>query len=321
MDQSLMPLPWQQERWLEVTALVLQGRLPHALLLTGSRGTGKRHFARALAAFILCEARSGYACGRCRSCEQWLAGSHPNFSVLKLEIDEKTGKLRRDISIEQVRTLIERLVLTSHYGQQKIALVDPADVLSRGAASALLKTIEEPPPGTQMMLLAERPAELLATLRSRCQKLRFGLPPAEQAQAWLAGRHPADAADALVAARGAPLLALEWIETQALQRHRDWREAVQAVAQGKRDPLGAAAAVAKEDAGPFIEWWIGWLTDRLRDSVRGAGQLPAAGLHALLGEALEGRRHLGQNANPQLLLESLLILLWRVGREPARAAR
>ncbi|HEY0916257.1 MAG TPA: hypothetical protein VGE22_15405, partial [Solimonas sp.] len=66
MSTLTQPLPWQKELWLDVSALVLQKRLGHALLLTGPQGVGRRTFARALTAFLLCEQRSGYACGQCR---------------------------------------------------------------------------------------------------------------------------------------------------------------------------------------------------------------------------------------------------------------
>ena len=85
MNAALRPLPWQQEQWLELTALALSGRLHHALLLAGPAGVGKRHFARALAAFLLCEQKSGYACGSCRSCQQLAAGTAANASLLSVD--------------------------------------------------------------------------------------------------------------------------------------------------------------------------------------------------------------------------------------------
>ncbi|MGH8456391.1 MAG: hypothetical protein ACRETE_05360 [Stenotrophobium sp.] len=109
MTDSLKPLPWQEQLWLRMTSQIPQGRLPHALLFAGPRGVGKRHYARALTAFVLCEARSSFACGECRSCKQFAAGQHPNVFHVQRRVDEKTGKEKRDISIEQVRELGEQL--------------------------------------------------------------------------------------------------------------------------------------------------------------------------------------------------------------------
>lgn len=321
MDQSLKPLPWHEPLWVELTGLVQQQRLPHALLLAGPRGVGKRAFARALAAFVLCERRTTQACGSCRSCEQFLAATQPNFHVLQPEVDEKTGRQKREIVIGQVRALIGRLVLTSHYGQAKLAVIEPADALNVASANALLKTIEEPPPGTHLLLISEQPQALLATVRSRCRKVRFGVPPPAQAQEWLAQSHPHDAEVALAAARGAPILAREWIEAREFERRREWQDAVHGLAQGKRDPLAVAAGVAREDADTFLEWLLGWLGERLREAARGGGVFGGAALNTLAEEVAEARRKLDENnANAQLTLEAVLILLWRLARDPARAA-
>src|SRR3546814_10578755 len=89
------PLPWQEALWLELSSLVLQKRLPHALLLVGGAGVGKRWFARALTAFALCEKPSGYACGSCRSCTQLAVGSHPNAAVRSEEHTSELQSLMR----------------------------------------------------------------------------------------------------------------------------------------------------------------------------------------------------------------------------------
>lgn len=310
MSDMLKPLPWQEELWLRVTTLVLQSRLTHALLIAGPLGVGKRHFAKALTAYMLCEARSGYACGQCRSCLQFTAGHHPNATVLQRLVDEKTGKEKRDISIEQIRELGERLSLSSHYGQAKVAVIDPVDALNLNGSNALLKTIEEPPANSFLILISERPQALPATLRSRCQRLRMSAPTREQALEWL-GDSP-DAADALTQAYGAPLRARELMDSEHLQRGRKWASELSAIADQRRDPLVVAAAIGKEDTAAFLEWLLTWLSLQLKEQVkRGAN---AAGIDALIQETLLASRRLGSNANPQLVVESLLILWWRAGR-------
>jgi DNA polymerase-3 subunit delta' len=308
----LEPLPWQEELWLQVTSLALQSRLSHALLFAGPQGVGKRHFAKALTAFILCEARSGHACGGCRSCLQFAAGHHPNAIQLQRDVDEKTGKQKRDISIEQVRELGERLALSSHYGQARVAVVDPADALNQNGVNALLKTIEEPPANAHLILISERAQDLPATLRSRCQRLRMAPPPQAQSLAWLGDT--ADARDALEQAYGAPLRARALMESGQLQRARKWAAELSAISEQKRDPIAVAAAIGKDETVAFIEWMLSWATAQMREQLKRGDRSKAGGIEQMIQEIFSGLQRLRANANQQLVIESLLIIWWRVGR-------
>src|SRR5690606_17379482 len=152
--------------------------------------------------------RSGYACGGCRACVQLAVGAHPDALLLSTDgllglaltadgrhdqqlahwqpdDSRNEGRKRRDIAIDAARKLSERLGLFSHYGRARTAMIEPADALNTNSVNALLKTIEEPPPATHLLLVSERPQALPPTLRSRCQRIRFGTPPADAAQAWL----------------------------------------------------------------------------------------------------------------------------------------
>jgi len=336
----LQPLPWQQEEWLDITALALQGRLPHALLVAGPAGVGKRQFARALVAFMLCESRSGYACGRCRGCAQLAVGNHPNALLLSREglhglaltdtgrheqglahwLPEKDSK-KRDIAIEAGRRMIEMLMLSSHYHGAKLVLVDPADALNESSVNALLKTIEEPPPDTHLLRISERPQALKPTLRSRCQRLRFAPPPAAAGLEWLRSQLPQADAALLAEAHGAPLRALELAASDARAQARDWAELVGGVLALKQDPIGAAQRIGKDEAAAFLQWLLVWLNERLRQALGGgAAVLPPPALHRLIQETLDARRRIEGNANPQMLLESLLVLASRQARAGRRAA-
>jgi DNA polymerase-3 subunit delta' len=332
--QVLVPLPWQQELWLELSALALQQRLPHALLLAGPGGVGKRHFALALLAFVLCESRSGYACGTCRSCQQLAVGAQPNANWLSLDgllglaatADRRHPQAlvhwqppkenkRRDLTIDGARALMQRLALTSHYGQAKVALVDPADELNANAVNALLKTIEEPPAATHLILVTERPQGLPATLRSRCQQIRFSPPPRAAASVWLQAEGVAEAEEALDEASGAPLLAAQWARAGALAQRREWAQEWRAVAQRKRDPVSVAGAVAREELPQLLDWLLRWLATQLRQALGGAATAAAPDqLAHMIEHATEARRGLDGNANPQLLLEALLVEWARLTR-------
>src|SRR5690606_10991779 len=122
------------------------------------------------------------------------ADGHHDKALIHWQPDEE--RKRRDIAIDAARRLIERLSLSAHYGRARVAVIAPADALNVNSVNALLKTVEEPPPSTHLLLLTERPQALPATLRSRCQRVRMSTPAADEAQVWLdaqLGRHDADA--------------------------------------------------------------------------------------------------------------------------------
>jgi DNA polymerase-3 subunit delta' len=319
VSEILQLLPWQAPLWRIVSQAIEQDRLGHALLLSGLPGTGKRRFARVLAAALWCRTPDAQRlpCGGCDSCRQVLSEAHPGYSALRAE----EGK--RDISIDAVRNLCERLTMTSHDGRSKVAIIDPADSLNRNGVNALLKTIEEPPPRSHLLLVSERPLALPATLRSRCQQLRFAIPEEALARNWLAQQAPdADAAQreqALNIAHGAPLLALQLLRDKSLEQQQGWRAALLDLAAGRSEPLGTAKAVGEDQAADFLRWLYGWLVELLRAGLapgaaaelRGlAGSLPKRALDVYINEVQDGLRRLEFNAKGQMVLEAVLIR-WR----------
>lgn len=301
------PLPWQEQTWQRLGQVMAQDRLAHALLISGARGTGKRRFAGLLAAALLCRtpAAQGLPCGRCGDCRQVAAESHPGYFAVRPE----EGK--RDISIEAVRQLCERLVMTSHDGRAKVAVIDPADALNLNGVNALLKTIEEPPPRSHLLLISERPLALRATLRSRCQQLRLKIPPRAEARAWLAqcapaGHTQADLDAALGIAHGAALQALELLKDDSLALRQSWRKLMLDLGGGRGDPLAAAAAVGEEQAGAFLRWLYTYLLELLQPHTGGTAP-PSLDLGSYVDELVEHLRRLESNAKPQLVLEALFI--------------
>ncbi len=323
-------LPWQSELWTRVNEARRHGRLAHALLLAGPRGLGKRSFARRLAASLMCEsvATDGRRCGECRGCRQFDAGSHPNLTWLTREFNQKTDKEKRDISMEQLREMMERLSLSSHYGQARVVVIDPADALNVNGVNAVLKTVEEPPTGLHILLISERPMALAATLRSRCQRLNFQIPPAADAVAWLRAHAPAlDAATALREGGGAPMTALAAEESGSFELHRAWRDQLLAVASQKAEPLAAAGRLAPAGTKLSPELVQDWLRQfqrvlhQLLRALAGVGdegswdglatRLGSGHIEQLLAETIESQRRVSGNANPQLTVESLMISWWR----------
>lgn len=238
------PYPWLDAPWARLVGAWRQGRLGHALLWHGRAGFGKREFARHFAQLLLCEAatEADVACGNCRGCTLFLAGNHPDYAhVAPLE----TGKA---LTVDQVRELGDYYALRPHYRSVKLAVLEAADSMNRAAGNALLKLLEEPPAGAHLILLADRPAQLLPTIRSRCQQTAFELADADVLLDWLAAEEPAVARTVLIEhlarAAGSPLGARRLAEPALAAGIDGLVNALGGVAVGKLPPLAAAAQCA-----------------------------------------------------------------------------
>jgi DNA polymerase III subunit delta' len=214
--------PWNEPLFEALKAR--SDRFPHALLIHGARGTGKLALAERVAQFLLCEDPARRPCGRCDGCRWFAAGSHPDFRRVEpealakepiVEPEEgadapaKGAKPSTQIKIEQVRDLDGFLNLRSHRGGMRVALVHPAEHMNPNTSNALLKGLEEPPPGAVFLLVSHRPSQLLPTIRSRCVALAVPIPPQPAALQWLAQQGVGNPGRWLAYAGGAPLQALE----------------------------------------------------------------------------------------------------------------
>jgi DNA polymerase-3 subunit delta' len=241
--------------WLEAPLRdALAHQRGHALLVQAGAGTGALEFMLALARAWLCEAEdAARPCGRCDSCRLLQARSHPDLLVLLPEAlrvalgwagqaddeAEEGGRSRRkpsrQIRIDEVRSAIDWVTQTSARGRAKVVVIHPATAMKLQAASALLKTLEEPPGQARLLLSATDEASLLPTVRSRCQRIRLSPPGPEQAHAWLESQGVRDAPALLAAAGGGPLaardLAAAGIDGAA------WAALPRAVAQGRAQVL------------------------------------------------------------------------------------
>ncbi|OPL11078.1 MAG: hypothetical protein AVO34_02995 [Firmicutes bacterium ML8_F2] len=158
-------LAGQPETRARLTRTLMNGKLSHAVLLTGPAGSGKRSWGRALAQAILCRNRGEKgACLNCEDCRLFNSGNHPDYSHI-----QPAG---RAIKIDQIRSLRERFYLRSRV---KVCLIEQAETMTGEASSSLLKILEDPPPGLHFILLAEKPRLLYDTILSRCQ--RYTLQP------------------------------------------------------------------------------------------------------------------------------------------------
>jgi DNA polymerase III subunit delta' len=241
--------PWLAEHWKSISDRLRRNRLPHAILLSGASGLGKRALADALVAAALCESRTddGSACNHCRSCLLIAAGSHPDRVRIGFELRDD-GKPRTEIVIEQIRVLSQRLSLSSQFGGLQMVIIDPADRMNASAANALLKTLEEPSASTVIVLVSDQPSRLPATIRSRCQRVQINIPPHEQALEWLLGQGipDKDAELALAAMLDNPGRALEALGDQTLKLRNECSRDLLELKKGRGSALGIAEAWAAD---------------------------------------------------------------------------
>ena len=229
--------PWHAEHWQRLQARRSRDAMPHALLLCGPAGLGKRDFMLRFVRGLLCmQPHDGEACGVCRSCLLLDAGTHPDFVSLSYGL-RKDGVQRSEIVVDQVRELSARLAMASQFGGWQVVVIDPADAMNAAAANALLKTLEEPAAQTMLILLADAPWRLPQTIRSRCQRIEFQLPARDEALAWLVSAGMKDAEAALDAAKGNPGLARAWVEGGVLVRRQEVRKDLAALAAGRGETM------------------------------------------------------------------------------------
>lgn len=193
-----------------LSAMIRSGRLPHALLLTGPRGGGKNSLARALAATLNCSnpAEDGGPCGQCPSCQKMAKDIHPDLISLG-----PTGKARQ-IKMEDIQNLRSQMAFRPFEGRVKVFVIREADRLGPESGNALLKTLEEPPPDSLLLLTSASEAEVMPTILSRCLRLRLPPLPQELVLAALTERRnlsgpPARLLAALAAGALGPALSLD----------------------------------------------------------------------------------------------------------------
>ena len=213
-----------QDRAVDLLRRSLAGnRLAHAYVFSGPPGVGKRTTALALARACLCEREPGSGCGSCRECRLVEAGSHPDLFIEDLERAQAERAGASQVSIEQVRRVRGHLGLRPVRGPRKIGIVDDAERMTVDAQNALLKTLEEPPGCTTLVLVATNAAVLLPTIRSRCQQIRFAPLDESCVERLLVaeGVSEADARTAAVLAEGSLERARELASGDLAERCRD----------------------------------------------------------------------------------------------------
>ena len=208
-DSSLPVLPdfrsiLGQERALATLRdAVTAQRLHHAYIFEGPQGVGKSTVALQLAMRANCTEHEA-PCGKCASCRQIIAGNHPDV-VFVAPDPEKANPI---ISVAQIREIIRTASFHRYSAKRRFIIINPASAMAETAANALLKTLEEPPEHTGFILVTEHAADLLPTIISRCQRIRFGAVETKTLTRWLSSQGIPDSAALASLSLGCPGVAI-----------------------------------------------------------------------------------------------------------------
>ncbi|MBN2647706.1 MAG: DNA-directed DNA polymerase [Thiotrichales bacterium] len=312
----LEPLPWLHPAWQQW--LSRRMRLGHAYLLPAAEGIAVEQLVLAMSAQMLCQMPSAQGgCGRCVGCHLFAAQQHPDFYHLH-PLEEK-----KEVGVDQVRALIQRLNETSHQGGYKVIWIEAVEHLNLSAFNALLKTLEEPANQTLFLLSCQQTARLPATIRSRCQQLSIGLPDFNSAILWLQQQRPqfdhALLKRALRLNWGAPLAAQAWLDQGRLQEYRQWQEGLKALHEGRKTPSKVAAPWLKwPQPERLFDYFYHWVLSELRRETYANCPANKTILQRLLQfeKQLQRAKTLWQgNANKELVAENLL-QVWLSAQSP-----
>jgi DNA polymerase-3 subunit delta' len=330
--------PWQEDAWTRLQAM--RARLPHAILFHGPAGVGKAGFIEAFAQALLCEnvRPDGHACGACASCGWFAQGNHPDYRRVRPEALEddapaaegedapaedkktKTKTASKEIKIEQVRALADFMNISTHRQGLRVVVLYPAEALNMPASNALLKTLEEPPPGTVFLLASNGLDRLLPTILSRCRKFALPMPGHAQALAWLEAQGVVDADGWLREQGGAPLAALVQAETGSRE---ELDGLLQVLAQPSVDAaLRSADRLSKAPLASLVAWQQRWLYDVFSYKLAGviryypryqrelaalAGRVHVANLVQAIKSTNERRAVADHPLSPKLFVEDMLL--------------
>lgn len=316
------PYPWLSGTWRNFAGLVEHKRIPHALLLIGQDGIGCEDLAKAMAQLLLCQAPvEGHTCGRCRSCQLAKADGHPDLYFIQPE--EKSTVIK----ISQIREMSDFTSHTAQQGGRKVIIIYPAESMNTNAANALLKNLEEPSGDCVFILVAEKAAFLMPTIRSRCARTVVQVPSEDQAIAWLERNRVNNSKELLQEAGGRPLQVMEWLEQDIWGQKKALEEELVKLLTSDYSFLSCAKAVHGYGADWVIEQILGWLMQSVPMAVKTPSIAPdshegsaivvqlamcsATRLISLYDQLLSKKRQLlsGANPNPQLLLEEVMMEL------------
>jgi DNA polymerase-3 subunit delta' len=303
-----------------LAALIGKDKLPHALLFAGPDGVGKRILAMELIKNLFCE--EGRACGSCRPCRALTAGHHPDFTLLSRETS---------IKIDELRAIRKDVYEPPYEAPVRAIVIDNAELMTREAGNALLKTLEEPPPSNVFVLVSSREQEIPLTVRSRCMRIGFGPLSRITVRSYFGERLGMESGQAGLLAdlgHGSIAAGLFWQDENNFQMRRRIAELV----VGKKGGFGQALLVAEGMTVKGNElhylffllsffrdvWWLrntgdasGVANSDLSDIMMESRAGDPNWLESSIGRVQETIRTLRYNVNRWLTLEDLMINIAR----------
>lgn len=330
--------PWQQAAWDQLQ--LMRARMPHAILFHGAAGIGKAQFIEHFAKSLLCEnaGPGGHACGACVSCGWFDQQNHPDYRRVRPEALEdepagdgeeggeegkKAAKSKtpsKDIKIEQIRALSDFMNISTHRQGLRVVVLYPAENLNMPASNALLKTLEEPPPGTVFLVSSNSLDRLLPTILSRCRKFALPLPPFNEALAWLKEQGVPDAESWLREQGGAPLAAQAQAETGSREEMDVFLQLL--ASPGVEAALRCADKLQKVPLANLVSWQQRWLYDMFSYKLSGtiryypryrkelaalADKVHISKLTGAIKGANERRATADHPLSPKLFIEDMLL--------------
>jgi len=321
MSLSNSILPWQQKNWDSLYSYIKQGRIPQALLITGTSGLGKHALANRFATSLLCSnpQDNGAYCGVCNSCLLIKADTHPDLILIKPDEEKKS------ISINQIRQVVTDTYLKPQFDTHRVVIINPADVMTAQAANAFLKCLEEPTERTVFILITDKPNKLSATIISRCQKHSVNFPEKPMLYDWLREQGINDNQETLVNLLKSSILKTQHLTNHDLLKQRtdcfnDWLT----IAKHTNHPAIISEKWQKLPETELINWLISWVVDLIKCTCRInreqlcnqdlakplqelSQQLDLKGLYKWYDLLINSRQRLGTQINFQIMIEEILV--------------
>ena len=250
-------ISWHEDAWNNYKNARKKHHFPHALLLSGAEGVGKKIFSQRIARSLLCTSPVDYkACNECSSCKTYHSGANPDY----LKICLLEGK--QQIGVDQIRRISEFLHYTRSFNNKRVVLLEPVERMNQNAANSLLKSLEEPNDDSVIILVTSNLSSVIPTIKSRCQQITLHLPSKKEALFWMnrngkKEKAPNSNEDLLLLANGSPLVAND-LPDSLIQEKLNLKNDLLDVIESKKNITEIAKKWENYDKEVLLNWQISW---------------------------------------------------------------